>query len=87
MLGADDARHSVREGYFWSDQYDTRLQFTGTVSRDPVIELLSGRIEDDRFVAACGDGDRITGIFAVGSPRDFVRASVDLSAQQTTGVN
>jgi NADPH-dependent 2,4-dienoyl-CoA reductase/sulfur reductase-like enzyme len=86
MLGAGDAHRPVDEGYFWSDQYDVRLQFTGSVPAEAQITVTSGRVEDRRFVALCGDAERVTGVFAMGSPREFLRRTLELRAAQATEV-
>jgi 3-phenylpropionate/trans-cinnamate dioxygenase ferredoxin reductase subunit len=73
------ARPEPPETYFWSDQYDVRLQFVGApmAGGAPVIE--SGDPGERRFVAVCRDGGRTTAIFAVNSPREFVRARAALA--------
>jgi 3-phenylpropionate/trans-cinnamate dioxygenase ferredoxin reductase subunit len=68
----------VQEGYFWSDQFDRRLQFTGTVGAAPAVRVLHGAVEDRAFVALLEDADQVTGVFGMGSAREFVKASLAL---------
>jgi 3-phenylpropionate/trans-cinnamate dioxygenase ferredoxin reductase component len=71
----------LQEGYFWSDQFDSRLQFAGAVGTEPQLTLASGELSDRKFVALLGDRDELTAVFAMNSPREFVRASRALAAQ------
>lgn len=63
--------------YFWSDWYDSRIQFVG-VSRsgegmpDVEIEIVMGS-EDDRFVALYRFGDRLAGALAVDRPAEVMQ--------------
>jgi 3-phenylpropionate/trans-cinnamate dioxygenase ferredoxin reductase component len=69
----------IQEGYFWSDQFDARLQFTGTVGPEPKLTMASGEMEERAFVALLeDDADEVTGVFAMNSPREFVRTSLGL---------
>jgi 3-phenylpropionate/trans-cinnamate dioxygenase ferredoxin reductase subunit len=78
ILGRPPGERSVQEGYFWSDQFDRRLQFTGTVAASPRITLSSGTVQERTFVALLHDDDAVTGVFAMNSPREFVRTSLAL---------
>lgn len=66
------------ETYFWSDQYDARLQFVGTPAPGSVAVIESGSVEVRTFVATYRDGDRPTAVFAMNSPREFLRARLML---------
>lgn len=67
-----------QEGYFWSDQFGSRLQFAGSVGAHPHLTMVSGALQERKFVALLGEPDRATAVFAMDSPRDFVRASMAL---------
>lgn len=54
--------------YFWSDQYDRKLQLVGRVAPDDLVEVVEGSIEDRRFVAIIGRGDRLVGAFGMNRP-------------------
>lgn len=84
--GARAARNAVHPSaaqeystvpYFWSDWYDSRIQFVG-VSRsgegmpDVEIEIVMGS-EDDRFVALYRFGDRLAGALAVDRPAEVMQ--------------
>ncbi|MFD5257374.1 NAD(P)/FAD-dependent oxidoreductase [Streptomyces bobili] len=59
--------------YFWSDQYDTRIQFVGIPEADE-IDVVDGDIErDHRGVALYRAGDRLVGALAVNRPTEIMK--------------
>jgi len=82
IVGGDAPLGPVQEGYFWSDQHDRRLQFAGRVGAAPRLRLLHGAVEDRAFVVALEDGDDVTGVFGLGLPREFIKASLALRRRQ-----
>lgn len=78
LLGEDDDGLPVDEGYFWSDQFGKRLQFTGAVPEAPELELIDGSVEQRRFVVECRQGGEVRGVLALDDPRGFIRASLAL---------
>lgn len=46
--------------YFWSDWYDSRIQFVGIPDADEV-RVVSGAVDEQRFVALYRQGDGLTG--------------------------
>jgi 3-phenylpropionate/trans-cinnamate dioxygenase ferredoxin reductase component len=61
--------------YFWSDQYDRKLQLAGRVAADDTIEVVEGSLDERRFVALIGRGDRLVGAFAMNRPPAIPRWS------------
>jgi 3-phenylpropionate/trans-cinnamate dioxygenase ferredoxin reductase subunit len=55
--------------FVWSDQYDVKIQVAGHVRGDDQIEIVDGSLEERRFVAAVGRGDRLVGAVAFNRPR------------------
>ncbi|WP_308197979.1 oxidoreductase C-terminal domain-containing protein [Saccharopolyspora soli] len=51
--------------YFWSDWYDSRLQFVGVPDAEEVVLVDGGPESGRRCVALYRDGDRLVGAFAV----------------------
>ena len=61
--------------YFWSDQYDLRLQSYGVTGRAPAFEVVEGSLAEGRFVGVYGppDGEgrprRVDGVIGNGMAR------------------
>jgi 3-phenylpropionate/trans-cinnamate dioxygenase ferredoxin reductase subunit len=55
--------------YFWSDQYTTKVQLLGVCSPDDSIVLLSGSMEERRFVAAFERHGTVRAVVAFNQPR------------------
>jgi len=58
--------------FFWSDQYDVKIQFAGHVAPGDRIEVVHGDPEAHRFVAVYGRGDRVVGALALSMPRELM---------------
>jgi NADPH-dependent 2,4-dienoyl-CoA reductase/sulfur reductase-like enzyme len=72
-LLADDAREPAPEfapvPYFWSDQYDVKIQFAGRATGFDALEVVDGAVADRKFVALYGREGRLVGALAFGRPR------------------
>jgi NADPH-dependent 2,4-dienoyl-CoA reductase/sulfur reductase-like enzyme len=55
--------------YFWTDQYDVKLQVYGRSGDDLDFRIVAGDPAEGRFAALYGDGDRVTGALAWNLPR------------------
>ena len=55
--------------YFWSDQYDTKIQFLGRCCPTDDVRIVDGSIDDGRFVALFGRDGRLFGALAFNRPR------------------
>lgn len=75
--------------YFWSDQYDVKIQMLGTPSPDDEVTVVDGSLEEHRFVALYGRAGRLTAALAFSRPRQLMgfrpllerRASFDEARQ------
>lgn len=65
--------------WFWSDQYDRKIQLAGRPMPTDECVIVHGSTEEMRFVALYGDGDRLTGVLGMNRPRHVVqlRAAFD----------
>jgi 3-phenylpropionate/trans-cinnamate dioxygenase ferredoxin reductase subunit len=59
--------------WFWSDQYDRKIQLAGRSGADAEVQVVSGSIEDRRFVAFYGRDDRLVGVFGMNQPAKVMR--------------
>ena len=65
--------------WFWSDQYDRKLQMAGRPSGDDELLIVEGSIEERRFVALFRRGDRCTGVLGVNRPRHVMQARMKMA--------
>jgi NADPH-dependent 2,4-dienoyl-CoA reductase/sulfur reductase-like enzyme len=55
--------------FFWSDQYDARIQFLGRASDSDDVEVVHGTVGDGAFVALYGSAGRLHGVLGVSLPK------------------
>ena len=55
--------------FFWSEQYDRRIQFLGHARPDDQVRLVAGAVEDRTFSALYGREGRLVGVLGVNMPR------------------
>lgn len=73
LLGRDAPR-MPDDGYFWSDQFDMRLQSVGRVASGSEMTVVAGDMEGGgSFVAQFHTGGHLGGVIAVNEPRQFLR--------------
>jgi len=60
--------------YFWSDQYDRKLQSAGSVRGSDPFEVVQGSLAGASFVGLYSRGDRVTGVLSSNAPAAFLRA-------------
>ena len=58
--------------FFWSDQFDSRIQFVGRAHGDDEVRVVTGDL-DGKFVAIYGHGGRLRGVLGVGMPKPVMR--------------
>jgi len=66
--------------WFWSDQYDRKLQLAGRVAPDDEISVVEGSFEERRFVALFRRGDQCSAVLGVNRPRHVVGIRMQLDA-------
>ncbi|GAA2482982.1 NAD(P)/FAD-dependent oxidoreductase [Streptomyces longisporus] len=59
--------------YFWSDQYDMKIQAYGCLRGHDEVAVVHGDLTEGRFVAAYRTGERVSGALAVGMPSKALR--------------
>jgi NADPH-dependent 2,4-dienoyl-CoA reductase/sulfur reductase-like enzyme len=59
--------------WFWSDQYDRKLQLVGTGGPDHDLEVVEGSLDEHRFVGLYGRDGRVTGVVGMNRPAHVVR--------------
>ena len=67
--------------YFWSDQYDAKIQFLGICCPSDEIRIVDGSPDEGRFVALFGRDGRLVGALAFSRPRLLMAYRKLLSAK------
>ena len=67
LLGSTEAFAPVP--YFWSDQYDRKIQFVGRAAPYDEVAVVNGTVEERAFVAIYRRDDRIVGALSMNRPR------------------
>ncbi|MBK5289195.1 MAG: FAD-dependent oxidoreductase [Acidimicrobiia bacterium] len=73
LLAGDDAAPFATVPFVWSDQYDVKIQSAGRFSGEDRMEIVSGSVEEDRFVAIFERGGRISGVLGFSQPRRVIQ--------------
>jgi 3-phenylpropionate/trans-cinnamate dioxygenase ferredoxin reductase subunit len=59
--------------FFWSDQFDVKIQMYGIASRGAELRIVEGALDEDRFVAAYyEEGERLVAVLGWNSPRQLL---------------
>ncbi|MHB8680882.1 MAG: NAD(P)/FAD-dependent oxidoreductase [Acidimicrobiales bacterium] len=72
LAGPDAAAPYEPVPYFWSDQYDIKIQVIGHPSPDDDVEVVEGSVAEGRFVALYGRDGRLTAALGFGRPRPLM---------------
>ncbi len=59
--------------WFWSDQYDRKIQLAGHASPDDEVRVVHGSVEDRRFVALYGRHGTVVGVLGMNRPRQVMQ--------------
>jgi NADPH-dependent 2,4-dienoyl-CoA reductase/sulfur reductase-like enzyme len=59
--------------WFWSDQYDRKIQLAGRPAPDDEVTVVHGSTEEFRFVALYRRADRLVGVLGMNRPRHVVQ--------------
>ncbi|MFE3001047.1 NAD(P)/FAD-dependent oxidoreductase [Nocardia sp. NPDC059246] len=84
LLGANTPFKPVP--YFWTDQYDTKIQAYGSFSSNSNVAIVHGDPDENRFIAHYVDDNRITGVLAWNMPKKLRSECVNLG-QPAMGVS
>lgn len=76
LLGPDAAQEYDAVPYFWSDQYDVKLQLVGVPTGYDSVQIIEGSAHDHRFSAAYGKQGRTIAVLSTvpGRVDDFRHA-------------
>ncbi len=74
LLAPDVRKPFAPVPYFWSDQYDMKIQAYGYLRGHDEVAVVEGDLTERRFLAAYRRGDRLSGVLAVGMPPKAIRS-------------
>ncbi|GHO57037.1 NAD(P)/FAD-dependent oxidoreductase [Ktedonobacter robiniae] len=70
--------------FFWSDQFDVKIQMYGIASRGAELRIVEGALHEDRFVAAYyEEGQRLVAVLGWNSPKQLLPYRQQLLAAYT----
>ncbi len=72
LAGRRDADAFAPVPFFWSDQYDVKIQYLGHGSPDDELAVVDGSIEEGRFVALYGRDKKLRAAVAFGRARQLM---------------
>ncbi|MEQ8840410.1 MAG: FAD-dependent oxidoreductase [Acidimicrobiales bacterium] len=69
----EDAEPFTPVPWFWSDQYDRKIQLAGRIRPDDEIQIVTGSVEERRFAALYGRAGRLVGVLGFNRPRHVMQ--------------
>jgi NADPH-dependent 2,4-dienoyl-CoA reductase/sulfur reductase-like enzyme len=69
LAGPDRAQAYDEVPYFWSDQYDVKLQMLGVPTGYDTLEVVEGDLDESKFVAAYGKGGHTVAVLSTSPGR------------------
>lgn len=73
LAGPGEAVPYAPVPWFWSDQYDRKVQLAGRSGAGDDVEVVAGSIEERRFVAFYGRAGRLVGVLGMNQPAKVAR--------------
>ena len=58
--------------FFWSDQYQTKIQMIGLPGPDDEVVVVEGSVDEGKLVALYRRGDRLRAVLAFSQPRQLM---------------
>jgi len=72
LAGEADAPAFASVPFFWSDQYDLKIQAAGRLAGADESEVVSGSLDERRFLKLYGRKGRLVGALAWNEPRKLI---------------
>ena len=73
LAGPEASRSFSSVPYFWSDQYDRKIQFIGRARPHDEMVIVDGSLADRRLTALYRRGDRVVACLAVNQPLALIK--------------
>lgn len=81
IAGADEGPYAPVP-YFWTDQYDVKLQLVGLAGPNDEFRVIDGDLDGDKWVVAFRRGDQVGGIAGWNRPGPTIRWRMKLAAPE-----
>ena len=73
LLDGDAAPSYTPLPYFWSDQFDVKLQFAGEITPGDSLRVEQGSVLGRDLVAVWGKNGKMTAVLTANNPAVFIR--------------
>ncbi|MDE0653905.1 MAG: FAD/NAD(P)-binding oxidoreductase [bacterium] len=73
LLAGEGAEPFAPVPWFWSDQYDRKIQLAGRSGPDDEVVVVTGSLEERRFAAVYGRAGRIVAVLGFNRPRHVMQ--------------
>ena len=73
LVEDDEAEPFIPVPWFWSDQYDRKIQMAGRIGLDDEMHIATGSLAERRFAAIYGRAGRLVGVLGFNRPRHVMR--------------
>ncbi len=73
LAGLGDAEAYTPVPWFWSDQYDRKIQLAGRAGPGDTVEVVAGSVAERRFVALYGRDGTVVGVLGMNQPAKVMR--------------
>ena len=73
LLAPEDGESYNSVPFIWSDQNEDRIQVAGDTTDFDEVQIFSGSIEDQDFIAGYRHGNSLVGVMALNNMRTFVK--------------
>jgi len=74
LVADEEAEPFAPVPWFWSDQYDRKLQLAGRPNPEDDVRVVAGSTKEHRFVAFFGQGDSFHAVLGMNRPRHVMQA-------------
>ncbi len=73
LVDDEDAEPFTPVPWFWSDQYDRKIQMAGRIRPDDEMRIVTGSLDERRFAALYGRAGRLVGVLGFNRPRHVMQ--------------
>lgn len=72
--------------WFWTDQFDRKMQLAGHPDSSDTVEIVEGSTEERKFLALYRSGDRVTGAFGMNMPARVLHWQREMADYPVLGI-